>query len=362
MERIKKALDDARAMREQALRDGTSAAGIEPRLDAATEHRIRELMLLRELPAAQIEATLALGQVFSLAPGDTVFAAGDINEHAHFLIEGAVQYADGARGAWHLGAEEPDALLPLDEPGAQRWTLTAERPALIFRVPRALLDPEPQRVASTPAEKGRDQRPESAEERTQPWLGRKPGAPAMEESWTGFRSQAALLASSPETGGHARLDAAFGVLEQRLRRHVEEVRAQERAAAEVKLRRHIEELKLGAQAELRRRFDELKQRAESELRRKLTQLRSRDRDLLLQNETRLRERHAQLQRVAKRYAQQQNALQHVRRQLEEKLHAADAMHRELYELGRNVSLQLEDLDQVFDADDDQASPPALPEA
>lgn len=363
MERIKKALDDARAMREQALRDGrVAAAGTTPRFDAATEQRIRELTPLRELPAARRDAAIAHGQVFGLPPGTLVFAAGEVTEHAHFLLEGAVQYSDGERGAWLLGAEDPDALLPLDEPGAQRWTLIAQRTARIFRVPRALLAPladATPAAAATEAPAG--QRPESAAERTQPWLGGAPGEAGADEAWAGLRSQPGLPAASPDGAGRTRLDGAMRVLEQRLRRHVEEVRAQERAAAELKLRRQLEELKAGAQAELRRRFDELKQRAEAELRRKLTQLRARDREMLLESETRLRERHALLQRIAKRYAHEKNEIQHARRQLEEKLRAADAIHRELYELGRNVSLQLEDLDHVFVEADDAPPPPALPE-
>jgi len=354
MERIKKALDDARAKREQALRD----AGAVPRFDAATELRIRELVPLRELAAAQRDAAIAHGQVFGLPAGTLVFAAGEVNEHAHFLLEGAVQYTDGERGAWLLGAEEPDALLPLDEPGPQRWTLTVQQAARIFRVPRAWLDPA---GAPAPAAEIERPRPESATERTQPWLGVPPEAADVDDAWPASPARAGLATASPAGGGRARLDAALKVLEQRLRRHVEEVRAQERAAAELKLRRQLEELKTGAQAELRRRFDELKQRAEAELRRKLTQLRARDREMLLENETRLRERHALLQRVAKRYAHEKNEIQHARRQLEEKLRAADAIHRELYELGRNVSLQLEDLDHVFVEADEATPPPALPE-
>jgi hypothetical protein len=353
MERIKKALEDARVMREQALRAGAADATA-PRFDPAAEHRIRELTPLRELPAAQLEAALAGGQIFGLAPGTVVFAAGDVDEHAHFLLDGAVQYTDGERGAWLLAAEDPDALLPLDEPGAQRWTLTAQRPARIFRVPRALLDP-----ADADA---RGPRPESAAERTQPSLGGAPGETLPDEDWTGLRDGLGLPGASADGDGRARLDAALKVLAQRLRRHVEDVRAQERAAVELKFRRQLDDLKAGAQAELRRRFDDLKQRAEAELRRKLTQLRARDRATLLENETRLRERHALLQRIARRYAHEKNEIQHARRQLEEKLRAADAIHRELYELGRSVSLQLEDLDHVFVEADDASPSLAPPEA
>ncbi len=362
MERIKKALEDARVMREQALRDGRPAAATEPRFDAATEHRLRELTPLRELPAAQLEAAVAGGQVFGLAPGTLVFAAGDVNDHAHFLLDGAVRYTDGERGAWLLGAEDTDALLPLDEPGPQRWTLTAQRPSRIFRVPRALLDPNDGRTPFAPSASAVEtlgSRPELAQERTQPGRHGPSGEASADEDWTAFRAHPGLAA--PDGGGRGRLDAALKVLEQRLRRHIEDVRAQERAAAELKLRRQFDELKAGAQAELRRRFDELKQRAEAELRRKLTQLRARDREMLLESETRLRERHALLQRIAKRYAHEKNEIQHARRQLEEKLRAADAIHRELYELGRNVSLQLEDLDHVFVEAEDAPPPLAPPE-
>jgi hypothetical protein len=162
--------------------------------------------------------------------------------------------------------------------------------------------------------------------------------------------EAGFVQPPPAAGDRARLDEALRLLERRLRRHVEDQRARERAACEARFRQQVEALKLTAQAELRRRYDELRQRAEGELRRKLGELRRRDRELLLENESRLRERHAQLQRIARRCAHERTELQHARRQLEDKLRAADAIHRELFELGRTVSLQLDDLDQVFDTE------------
>ncbi len=97
MERIKKALEEARAAREQTLKAelerlvqarARAAAGGgagESRFDPATDQRIREFMPLRGLPADRLQAAMALGQVFGLGSGELVFAAGD-RHVVHVLV------------------------------------------------------------------------------------------------------------------------------------------------------------------------------------------------------------------------------------------------------------------------------------
>ncbi len=373
MERIKKALEEARAARELALKaelerlvQNRAQAAVapdtaEPRFDPVTERRIREFMPLRGLPADRLQSAIALGQVFGLATGEIIFAAGDRHEYSHFLLEGAVQFLEEERVMRRLDATDIEALRPLDEPGMQRWTAAAEMPSRIFRVPRALLggrDDLSATVAPMPPATYADTH--SGEElaelvaRIDAERHHTPAEPAATTSpleatnydfdLNGVMGEAGLAppASPPplieqqqqrqNAGPRDRLAEAMSVLEQRLRRHIAEVRAQERANCE---------------ARMRHRLLELKQKAETELRRKLVKLRERDKEMLAQREALMRDRYAQLQRIAHRFTHQKAQIQHARRELEEKLRAADAIHRELNELGQNVTRQLEDLDSVF---------------
>lgn len=371
MERIKKALEEARAARELALKAelerlvqdraqaGIATEGVEARFDPVTERRIREFMPLRGLPADRLKSAISLGQVFGLATGELVFAAGDRHEYSHFLLEGAVQFSEGERMIRRLDANDIEALRPLDEPGTQRWTAAAEVPSRIFRVPRALLggpDDLSATVAPMPPATYADThsgeelaalvaRIDAERHRTQAESAAPPASPLEATSYdfdlNGVMGEdEAPPAPSPfdepprqpDTAARDRLAEAMIVLEQRLRRHIAEVRAQERTSYE---------------ARMRHRLLELKHKAEAELRRKLLKLRERDKEVMTQREALLRERYAQLQRIANRFTHQKAQIQHAKRELEEKLRAADAIHRELNELGQHVTRQLDDLDHVF---------------
>lgn len=369
MERIKKALEEARAAREQTLKAelerlvqarARAAAGGgagESRFDPATDQRIREFMPLRGLPADRLQAAMALGQVFGLGSGELVFAAGDRHEYSHFLLEGAVRFLEDERVIRRLDASDIEALRPLDESGTQRWTVVAESPSRIFRVPRALLG-GPDDLSATvapmpPATYADTQTGEQlAELVARIDAERHRGSGSSETAETaleatsynfdisGLVGDAVLPAlaptpnETPRPRGPARdsLAEAMAVLEQRLRQHIAEIRARDRSAHE---------------ARLRGKLLELKKKAEAELRRKLLELRARDKEALAQREAQLRERYAQLQRIANRFTHQKAQIQLARRELEEKLQAADAIHRELKELGRHVTRQLDDLDDVF---------------
>jgi len=374
MERIKKALEEARAAREQALKAelerlvqdraqaSVAADTYEPRFDPVTERRIREFMPLRGLPADRLQSAIALGQVFGLATGELVFAAGDRHEYSHFLLEGAVQFFEGERVMRRLDATDIEALRPLDEPGTQRWTAAAEVPSRIFRVPRALLGgPDDLSATVAPMPPATYADTHSGEElaalvaridverHAAPAAAPVSVSPLEATSYdfdlNGLMGEEALPSPSPlpqieqhhqqDGAARDRLAEAMFVLEQRLRRHIAEVRAQERANYETRMRH---------------RLLELKQKAEAELRRKLVKLRERDKEVIAQREALLRDRYAQLQRIANRFTHQKAQIQHARRELEEKLRAADTIHRELNEIGQHVSRQLDDLDHVFGGD------------
>ncbi len=375
MERIKQALEEARAAREQALRaelerlvqnkaqPATAQTPVEPRFDSPTERRIREFMPLRGLPADKLQSAIALGQIFGLASGEIVFAAGDRHDYSHFLLEGAVQFLDEERVMRRLDAHDIEALRPLDEPGTQRWTVAAEAPSRLFRVPRALLgapDDLTATIAPMPPATYADThsgaelaelvaRIDSERHRQSPAAESMPN-PRLEATSYDFDingligdSLGAGLNEPPpmpllqqhqaqDHAGKDRLAEAMLVLEQRLRRHIAEVRAQERASYDTRIRA---------------RLVELKSKAEAELRRKLVKLRTRDKEVMAEREALLRERYAQLQRIANRFTHQKAQIQQAKRDLEDKLRAADTIHRELSEIGQHVSRQLDDLDSVF---------------
>ena len=376
MERIKKALEEARAAREQALRaelerlvhdkaqPDAAQAAVEPRFDPPTERRIREFMPLRGLPTDKLQAAIALGQIFGLASGEIVFAAGDRHEYSHFLLEGAVQFLDDERVMRRLDAQDIEALRPLDEAGTQRWTVAAELPSRIFRVPRALLGAPDDLTATIapmpPATYADTQSGEElaelvaridAERHHSPTLEQTAPNPRLEATSYDFDinglmgdSLIAGLSDVPppiplpqqhqaqDHAGKDRLAEAMLILEQRLRRHIAEVRAQERASYDTRMRA---------------RLVELKSKAEAELRRKIVKLRTRDKEVMAEREALLRERYAQLQRIANRFTHQKAQIQQAKRDLEDKLRAADTIHRELNEIGQHVSRQLDDLDSVF---------------
>lgn len=381
MERIKKALEEARAAREQALRaelerlvqhksqSDVALAPSEPRFDPPTERRIREFMPLRGLPADKLQAAIALGQIFGLASGEIVFATGDRHEYSHFLLEGAVQFLDEERPVRRLDAQDIEALRPLDEPGTQRYTVSADGPSRIFRVPRALLG-APDDLSATiapmpPATYADTQSGEELAELVARIDAERHRAPPPLPAFNALDQTSAqrleatsydfdingLMSDPPgdvefeappqplpqqhqaqDLAGRDRLAEAMGILEQRLRRHIAEVRAQERANYETRMRA---------------RLVELKQKAEAELRRKIVKLRTRDKEVMSEREALLRERYAQLQRIANRFTHQKAQIQQAKRDLEEKLRAADTIHRELNEIGQHVSRQLDDLDSVF---------------
>lgn len=380
MERIKKALEEARAAREQALRAElerlvqhraqatVTAEPVEPRFDPVTERRIREFMPLRGLPADKLQAAIALGQVFGLATGEIIFAAGDRHEYSHFLLEGAVQFLEDERQVRRLDATDIEALRPLDEPGTQRWTAAAEGPTRIFRVPRALLggpDDLSATIAPMPPATYADTHSgvELAELVARIDAERHPASPAepapspleatnYDFDINGLMTDATPLPAPPpplvqqhqqqEQTSKDRLAEAMAVLEHRLRRHIAEIRAQERANYDTRMRHKLLELK---------------QKAEGELKRKLVSLRERDKEVIAQREALLRDRYAQLQRIANRFTHQKAQIQHAKRELEEKLRAAETIHRELSEIGQNVSRQLDDLDNVFGPSQSDTPPP-----
>lgn len=380
MERIKKALEEARAAREQALRAElerlvhnraqatVTAEPVEPRFDPATERRIREFMPLRGLPADKLQAAIALGQVFGLATGEIIFAVGDRHEYSHFLLEGAVQFLEDERQVRRLDATDIEALRPLDEPGTQRWTAAADGPTRVFRVPRALLggpDDLSATIAPMPPATYADTHSgaELAElvaridaERHPPAVEEPAPSPLEATNYdfdiNGLMTDAPPLPPPPpplvqqhqqqDQSGKDRLAEAMAVLEQRLRRHIAEIRAQERANYDTRMRHKLLELK---------------QKAEVELKRKLVSLRERDKEVLAQREALLRDRYAQLQRIANRFTHQKAQIQHAKRELEEKLRAAETIHRELSEIGQNVSRQLDDLDNVFGPGQGETPPP-----
>ncbi|MCP5146089.1 MAG: cyclic nucleotide-binding domain-containing protein [Gammaproteobacteria bacterium] len=98
------------------------------------------------------------------------------------------------------------------------------------------------------------------------------------------------------------------------------------------------------QAYLNSRVERMQSRAREIIQQRLKEARARDREIMRQNEDKLREHYDKLRQLANRVTHQKAELKRARQQLEEKLRAAEALQRELAQLGQTMTRELADLD------------------
>ena len=122
---------------------------------------------------------------------------------------------------------------------------------------------------------------------------------------------------------------ALQALENAFREQLENVRKEERERVE---------------GHVKARVAKVRKRAEEVIREKLLLARARDKELKKQAEERLRENYEKLKRMANKITHQKAEIQLARRQLAQKLLAADEVHRQLAELGNSMTEQLDNLD------------------
>ncbi|MGR8920538.1 MAG: hypothetical protein ACU85V_13050, partial [Gammaproteobacteria bacterium] len=121
-------------------------------------------------------------------------------------------------------------------------------------------------------------------------------------------------------------------IEATLRAHVDAVRHEERERIQV---------------EIREQTALIRKRAETIMRDKIRQARARDRERMQGVEAKIRSHYARLTELANRITHQKAEIQRRRRELEEKLEAVDAVHREIAQLGRNMSQDLDGLEEMM---------------
>jgi hypothetical protein len=139
------------------------------------------------------------------------------------------------------------------------------------------------------------------------------------------------------------LHALTRTFEEHLREYVEAVRYAERDRVLAKARKQIHKLK---------------KQAEEQLREKLRAINSRYAAAYAERDADIRKRYAQLLSLANRLAQQKAEINRARGLIDEKLKRAEQLHRELTDLGGQVSTSLDALD---DALIDDALPEPWPE-
>ena len=129
---------------------------------------------------------------------------------------------------------------------------------------------------------------------------------------------------------------ALNTLETAFREQLESVRKQERERVE----EHVQA-----------RVAQLRKRAEEVIREKLLLARARDKEQKKQAEERLRQNYEKLKRMANKITHQKAEIQRARRQLQQKLLAADEVHRQLADLGESMTQQLDNLDGMMPEDE-----------
>ena len=362
MERIKEALNAARAERDRRLSDTDMVNGV--------ARRLRLFTSFANLGEDARRAIAAAGEIMDVDSGGVICHLGERDECVNYLLEGMVRIetADGTTRDLHAG--DGPARHALDEPGYKIASIVATHPSRVFRI-------DPLRLPGTPAPGTTTAAPVSAYAETfsgqqlamlvgalsnehrglngvaaapnnetdvvvgERTLGvdfelpdlestRKPSAP----------SDAAETSNSPPTTAAvaapdvlASLTSAF---EAQLRRHVDGIRQEERARVQAKLKAYGERLKAQAEEQLRSKVKALRTRFE-------VANASREQDI--------RKRYAQLLELANRLTRQKAEINQARQQIEEKLGRAETLHRELAELGGVVSGHLDQIDEMLPADD-----------
>lgn len=366
MERIKEALNGARAERERRL-----AA---EQADGSLAQRLRLFATFEHLSDEARRAVLAAGELREIDGGEYVARIGDHDDYVHYLIDGMVRIetADGASRLLH-GGDGP-ARFALDESGDKTASIHALHPTRLFRITPARLMATLEHIESQPPATSSYTETFSGqqlamlvgalreEHRGLSGVAADVPAPAAEvvigEGTLGFNvevgppdlesTQAPLapdevlgrepLAQSATVDAQDPIAQMTRAFEAELRRHVDAVRAAERAHAQIRIRAYAVKLKA---------------KAEEEIRAKVARIRARYDTAHAAREQDLKKRYEQLLTLANRLARQKADIYQARHQIEEKLKRAELLHRELSELGGMVSEHLDQIDGMLPLDDSE---------
>ncbi|MDA0822618.1 MAG: hypothetical protein O3C28_09375 [Proteobacteria bacterium] len=366
MERIKEALEKARAQREAAA----GLAGQAAMNGSASGSRLGKDRILqrdpfrRYSPAEQAEL-LESGRVLNIAMGETLQFAGDKDVHVHYLLAGAVVLESEDQQLTTVTADQSAALLPLDRPGVKLHTILAATDVEVLRVPGSALpdmnfdDPNPIPKAAYAETYSGQQLAElvdqinTANDFVQ---NATPGTVGAAGDMTLEREDIGVSLSQLSESAQKMLteiDAApedpnFELGESNYMPQCDDELGQFTRELEIKFRRYVDKVKLREreryEAQLHRHAERLKKMAEEQLRRALARQREQAQKLVHEKEIRLREHYKNLRLFANKVARQKAAIYVARRQISEKLHLVEKIHSELAQLGTKLNDQLDELE------------------
>ena len=365
MERIKEALNAARAERDRRVSDSDVVNGV--------ARRLRLFSNFEHLGEDARRAVVAVGEVLDIDSGEAICSLGERDERVNYLLEGMVRIetADGSTRDLHAG--DGPARHALDEPGYKVAGITATHPSRIFRV-------DPSRLPGTPLPGNAEAAPTSAyaetfsgqqlamlvgalrnEHRGLNGVASAPGNTvevAVGDQTLGVDIELADLESTrtpplsrdePDDSvatyrptpvvAEPPADPLHGMtraFEAELRGYINGIRTDERARAQTKLKGYAEKLKAQAEEQLRSKVKAVKARFEQ---------------AHVTREQDIRRRYEQLLDLANRLTRQKAEINQARQQIEEKLKRAETLHRELAELGGVVSGHLDEIDGMLPVDD-----------
>ena len=362
MERIKEALNAARAERDRRLSDTDVVNGV--------ARRLRLFANFENLGEDARRAVAAAGEIMDVDSGEAICNLGERDECVNYLLEGMVRIetADGTTRDLHAG--DGPARYALDEPGYKVASIIATHPSRVFRI-------DPLRLPGTPAPGTTTAAPVGAYADTFSGQQLAMLVGALRNEHRGLNGVAEAPNNTGEVAvGEGTLGVDFELPDlEATRKPVfqgddpDAVAASVAPAAvaptdpllsltrafELQLRRHVdgirEEERSRAQAKLKAYSDRLKAQAEEQLRTKVRALRARFEQANVAREQDIRKRYAQLLELANRLTRQKAEINQARQQIEEKLGRAETLHRELAELGGVVSGHLDQIDEMLPADD-----------
>ena len=375
MERIKSALEKARLERERLQRKSLirQANNMENTESNATDSHKEAIFSRPPFSHCTSEQQLALiqdGTFLHVNQGDTFQFAGEIDGYVHYLLNGVVVLESDVEPSEKLSAEEGAEVVALDKAGLKTRTITASTDADIFRIAQSSLpnvaqysgdDPLPTSLY-TDTQSGKDladlvekiNAENNASKAAQPQsitdipvgentLGFSfniedlPEAGVDRDAFeTAVNDIAAPNLSNTTNNYEPEIDDEIGrfarQLDHQFREYVQKVRIEERDRYETLLEKHA---------------NKLKQAAEGKLREKVKLIRDRYHNAYLQKEQMLQDRLVQMREFADQITRQKAAIYEARRGLANKLEQAEKLHNQLTNLGDEVNLQLDKLDDLM---------------
>jgi len=372
MERIKEALNAARAERDRRLSDSDVVNGV--------ARRLRLFSNFEQLGEDARRAVVAAGEILDVDSGEAICTLGERDERVNYLLEGMVRIetADGSIRDLHAG--DGPARHALDEPGYKVAGIIATHPSRIFRI-------DPAQLPGTPVAGSVEPAPASAyadtfsgqqlamlvgalrnEHRGLNGVASAPGntvevalgdrtlgvdfvlpdlestrTPPLQRDESDYATAsvapvAESIAPAPAVAPADPLQTITRAFEAELKRHVDGIRHEERSRAQIKLKGYAEKLKVQAEEQLRNKIKVVKARFEQAHA-------AREQDI--------RKRYEQLLELANRLTRQKAEIHQARQQIEDKLKRAETLHRELAELGGVVSGHLDQIDEMLPVDDSE---------